>query len=596
MNKNKKFDLMVSVLCVGISAGIIVLMIEFLARQNFEQVLLWLFDYPKPFVLNLLIAFIVIGLMIIITGRIIYGISAGSAVILLLGSINMLKLSVLQTPFFAWDMFYIGQMGALGASFLSKKLIFVFIILLLGLLGSIVYFLIKSIRPLTIRIRIFSFTAAAFLISLFCWETTNPLRLLEIKNIVWDQAQNYSTNGFMLAFSMNISPIFFSQPDEYNIDLVHRLVEHNETFEDECGFRDKPISLIFFMSESFSDLADPLFESSANPLENLKQLASQYPSFRLISPTYAGNTSLVEFEVLTGLSNAFLPSGAIPFDHYLRRQTPSLAWILQEHGYHTIAIHPFYDWFWNRNIVYPNLGFQKYISINQFDESSKRGFYISDEALVDKIIDVIDSIHGPYFIHAVSMENHGPYTPDRFDEPEVQLATSLSNDLRFELASYLSGLQDADEQLAMLLKYLAYRDEPVICLFFGDHQPSFGMDFYSALGKIKQGIEKDYQMSIVPGLLWANRKEIIEAKDIPEQMSPVYLPAIILHQMKFPLPGYMFYLKNGLSSYPVVHRNFVVDPNGNLLRFKECRKDPYLHGLEILNYDILFSLRYSCKL
>jgi phosphoglycerol transferase MdoB-like AlkP superfamily enzyme len=181
------------------------------------------------------------------------------------------------------------------------------------------------------------------------------------------------------------------------------------------------------------------------------------------------------------------------------------------------------------------------------------------------------------------------FGPDRFFD-------SRAEGLRFELASYITGLRDADKQLIRLLTFLISRKEPVICLFFGDHQPGFGLAFYNEMGRIKDGIERDYQMSTVPGLLWANRKGIVDPKDIPEQLSPVYLPAIVLHQMGIPLPGYMFYLQNGLSTYPVVHRNFVIDSTGKMLKFNEQRQDPYLRGLEVLNYDVLFGSRFSWQL
>jgi phosphoglycerol transferase MdoB-like AlkP superfamily enzyme len=583
-------------LYIPIFAVIVVIMIELLARRSITGVFLWMIAHPEFFALNGVIASTIMAVAIAFSGRIIFGAAAGTILLILLGIINTVKLSILRAPFFAWDFLFARQLGSLGASVISRQMFVAFIILSAFLAGVFLYFLIKKFNLSTLRIRIFFLAVAVGFSGFFYRNETSVCNWLDIKNINWDQRENYARNGFLLAFSMNISPMLFSQPDEYDKDLVRRLIEHNDRLEDENGFDGQPVNLIFFMSESFSDLTDPLFESPDNPLENLKQLASQFPHFRLVSPTYAGNTSLVEFEALTGLSNAFLPSGAIPFEHYLRRQTPSLAWILKEHGYDTIAIHPFYDWFWNRNNVYPNLGFNEYLSISQFDETAKRGFYISDEALVDKIINVIDASDGPYFVHAVSMENHGPYIPGRFEQNEIPIGFSVSAGLRSELQSYLAGLRDADKQLARLLNYLKGRNEPVICLFFGDHQPSFGQALYNELGVMKEGIEMDYQLSVVPGLLWENRKGIIDEKDIPEQLSPAYLPAIILHQMRIPLPGHMFYLRHGLSYYPVVHRNFVVDPSGNLLDFNDLRTDPYIRGLEVLNFDVLFGSRFSCQL
>jgi phosphoglycerol transferase MdoB-like AlkP superfamily enzyme len=349
------------------------------------------------------------------------------------------------------------------------------------------------------------------------------------------------------------------------------------------------------MSESFSDLvaAHSELPDTGSPIENLERISADHPSFRLISPTFAGNTSLMEFEVLTGLFNAFLPEGGIPFDHYLNRQTPSLAWILKHYGYRTVAVHPFHDWFWNRNVVYPNLGFSEYISIKNFSEAATKGMYISDEALVDKIIETIEFTDGPYLIHAVSMQNHGPYFSGRYGEDEVNVRSNLPDWLRHELGVYLAGLRDADLQLARLVDYLSKRQEPVICLFFGDHQPSFTPAFYKECGIITEGMASEMLLSEVPGLLWANREDLLDTADIPEQFSAAYLPTIVLHQMGIPLPAYMFYLSQGLINYPVVHRGFVQDSGGRLTRLDDCRREPYLKGLEVLNFDVLFGSRFS---
>ncbi len=596
MERKRKNNLLLILSILYAAAACTVFAVEFMARHHISEAIHWIADRPVFYILNVVIAFGVLAAWVAITGRMIFGIIVGGLVFMLLGIINMLKLAILQAPLFAWDFLYIKQMTALAASATSEKSMLIIGSCVFSAAVLLVIFFYFNKSRLSMRTRLLLFIMAVITIGLFSRDAVIPSQWFQINNINWDQRQNYEIHGAFLAFSMNISPLLFSQPQEYDQELVCRLVEHNNQLEGKWGFEGQAISLVFFMSESFSDLAEPLLESMDDPLKNLKQLARRYPCFHLVSPTYAGNTSLVEFEVLTGLSNAFLPSGAIPFDHYLKKPTPSIAWVLQEHGYHTIAVHPFYEWFWSRNIVYPNLGFQEYISIRHFDESVKRGFYISDEALVDKIIEVIESAPGPYFVHAVSMENHGPYFPNRYDSVDMSIKENLSEGLKTELATYVIGLRDADTQLMRLLKYLKKRQEPVICLFFGDHQPSFGLALCQELGLYKDGIERDYQMSIVPGLLWANRKNLIDPKDIPKQLSPVYLPAIVLHQMGIPLPGYMFYLQHGISCYPVVHRNFIMDSSGNLIKFHERRQDPYLRGLEVLNYDVLFGSRFSWQL
>ncbi len=594
-NKKSEFKrwalLFLPAVCISVVA------LEWFGRQSFLEILKWIIDQPEAFALNIFLVAAFFAALVGLTGRMRLGLFIGVLTLLLFGAVNMLKLQILHSPLLAWDLLYIKQLGALGVAINSKQMIFWGLSAGIILACLFVYLFKRRKKPLRIRSRIFFTGTAVIAMGLFWNASADPIRYLGVENIVWNQPQNYLQNGSILSFSMNISPLLLSRPEGYGRAQVSRLLENNQKPEIKDVSVDTPHpSVIFFMSESFSDLAGTLYETPGNYLENFKKLASQYPHFRMISPTFAGNTSLVEFESLTGLSNAFLPSGAIPFDHYLHRPTPSLAWILKENGYHTIAIHPFHPWFWNRNVVYPNLGFDQFISIDQFDPEAKKGFYTSDEALVDKIIEVIDASEGKFFIHVVSMENHGPYMPGRYEVNDAHFEHPLSEGLGYETECFLTGLQDADKQLGRLIKYLKRRKEPVICLFFGDHQPSFSIALYGELGKLKAGIDKEYQSSVVPGLIYSYPKGMIDAKDIPENLSPAYFPAIMLHAMGIPVPGYMRYLQQGISRYPVVHRDFVMDTTGSLRPFSEERSDPYLRGLEILNFDVLFGSRFSWPL
>ncbi|MEW6078930.1 MAG: LTA synthase family protein [Thermodesulfobacteriota bacterium] len=585
---------LISFVVTGILA---VMLVEALARQGITPVFRWIPENPLVFSLNTLLALAIISFTLAVIGRWRPGLVVGFLIILLLGMVNTLKISILRVPFFAWDLPYLWQLCALGHSVVSGWITVVLMVGTITLAAFLSYRLKRNVRPCRFRTRLTALLFAAAVIGAFFWGPTTPTHSLAVNNIIWDQTENYRTNGFLLAFSMNVSPVLIRQPEEYDRGLVDRLLSHNEDMAEQAGISGRPVSLIIFMSESFSDLVavhSQMPDDNTSPIENLQRISADYPSFRLVSPTFAGNTSLMEFEVLTGLFNAFLPEGGIPFDHYLNRKTPSLAWVLKHCGYRTVAVHPFHDWFWNRKAVYPNLGFSEYLSIDSFPGEATKGMYISDEALVDKIIETVEYTHGPYLIHAVSMQNHGPYLAGRYGNDGVNVQNNLPDWLRHELGTYLTGLRDADRQLARLIDYLSRRDEPVICLFFGDHQPSFSLAFYKACGILSEDMASEMLLFEVPGLLWANQDNILDAADIPECFSPAYLPTVVLHQMGIPLPSYMFYLQQGLTDYPVVHRGFVQDSQGRLIRLDDCRRDPFLKGLEILNFDVLFGSRFSC--
>ena len=111
---------------------------------------------------------------------------------------------------------------------------------------------------------------------------------------------------------------------------------------------EKP-DIIMVMSESFWDVTSlPNTRITPDPIPFMRANRSG----SVFSPEFGGMTANVEFEALTGFSNAFLPAGSIPYQQYIRRPLPSLATFLRSEGYETKAIHPFAGWFWNRSVVY----------------------------------------------------------------------------------------------------------------------------------------------------------------------------------------------------------------------------------------------------
>ncbi len=565
---------------------------EMTIRRSFSDMFDWILLYPKPFGINVLLAVIVFSAFIAVTGKIVTGITCGAIFLMIMTLVNIVKMMILHVPFFGWDLIYAWHLGALAVALFSGK-----VLILVGVsVFAIFLFLLcrfNLVGQFRIKTRLSFLVATVILFGLFFWNKTNPVTFFNIRNINWDQTQNYATNGFLLAFSMNIAPALIKAPEGYNREMVAGMVEHRANLETPAIGKDEPVSLVVLMSEGFSFLSGAKFEASDDPLKNIRKLSARFPSFTLVSPTFAGNTSLVEFEILTGLSNAFLPAGAIPFDHYLRRPTPSLASVLKNQGYQTVAVHPFHAWFWSRDRVYPNLGFEQFISIDQFEEAEIKGKFTSDKALVDKMIDVIDTTTGPYMVYAVSMQNHMPYLPNAYGADSICVTADYPERLRKELETYLTGLRDADRELARLTQYLSTRKEPVILLFFGDHQPSIGPAYYHLSGTLKKGLQMEKQLSEVPGLIWSNKKELLSNTNIPAVISPSYIPGILLGQMGLDQPPHMAFTGNGVNDYPVIHRNFIKNGDDELIPFSKMRQEPFIRGLEILSYDVLFGKQFS---
>ena len=86
-----------------------------------------------------------------------------------------------------------------------------------------------------------------------------------------------------------------------------------------------------------------------------------------------------------------------------------------------MCVHPYPASFYNRDKVFPLLGFDEFIDIHSFDGVAKTGPYIGDIALAEKVCAVLrDSSSQPIFIFVITMENHGPLHLEKVQDGDVE--------------------------------------------------------------------------------------------------------------------------------------------------------------------------------
>ena len=265
-----------------------------------------------------------------------------------------------------------------------------------------------------------------------------------------------------------------------------------------------------------------------------------------------GNTADTEFEFLTGNTMAFLPVGSIPYQQYIKSTTPSLASYLKSIGYATYAQHPYYGSGWNRDMVYPLLGFDNLSFMQDYSNQRFVRKYISDETSFDRIIETYENKPDgqPAFIFNVTMQNHGGYTDTYYGFDNTVTADKLNNSA---LDQYLSLIKLTDEDLKNLIEYFSNVDEKTIVVFFGDHQPNDtvassvlaanGMD-YNNLSN--EELKLRYQ---VPYVIWANY-DIDEATG--KDTSVNYLAANVLKAAGVPTNDYQSFLLKLQEEYPII--------------------------------------------
>ena len=413
---------------------------------------------------------------------------------------------------------------------------------------------------------------------------------MQIAPKMWDQTANYDHNGFSAAFLLNVPMAKVAAPAGYSRDAMEAMNAPGAVSVPAV----KP-DIVMVMSESFWDpTLLPGVRFDADPIAATRRLMSG----QVFSPEFGGMTANVEFEALTGFSNAFLPYGAIPYQQYIRRPVPSLASFLGEQGYVTRALHPFRAGFWNREAVYESLGFQDFRSSEDMRRLKKRGGQVSDLAFAEEIIRQAEAVEQPLFFFAVTIQGHGPYPAKRYPDAATEVDASESASTRGSIRTYAEGLRDADRMLSRLVDWAKKRERPTILVYFGDHLPPLG-SVYKETGYLEDNVAprtgpaaemlKNRQTPLV---LWSNTgAQVADAGTV----SPMFLPLHILDMAGMSHPHYTGLLRKVHDRFRVIDRHLLIDRRRGATADWQRREpaDPLLLDFRRLQYDLMFGERYA---
>ncbi|MFA6219025.1 MAG: LTA synthase family protein [Erythrobacter sp.] len=226
--------------------------------------------------------------------------------------------------------------------------------------------------------------------------------------------------------------------------------------------------VVIIQCESFTDPAD-LFDDPSLALPGLEAARSMsLQSGRLNVSGFGAYTMRTEYGVLFGRGEDQL--GMRRFDPFLTARGEA-SWALSNRLGHadwtSIFVHPHDLRFYGRHKLMPQAGFNRLVGEDAFAPPvSEEGRYVTDQAVCDKIFEIADNANGATMIYAVTIENHGPWPPDKPDKEEGQLRNGTA---------YLRLLRRSDAMLSRLLDRLPALGRPVTLCFFGDHRPSIPM-------------------------------------------------------------------------------------------------------------------------
>ncbi|NOY63734.1 MAG: sulfatase-like hydrolase/transferase [Gammaproteobacteria bacterium] len=289
---------------------------------------------------------------------------------------------------------------------------------------------------------------------------------------------------FGLIPSLVIYFIHSRLPPEQNNSIVFKFQPGSTASTQPTKNRAVQPNIIVVQSESFFD-ARKLHPSVKSSLLSSFDacVASAQLSGALTVPAWGANTMRTEFSFLTGVANASLGLKRFdPYQAYAGKPLHSIASHLGALGYRCVCIHPHPATFFKRDQLFPQLGFHEFIDIAAFDESQKSGPYIGDQAVAEKILEVLKNASEPLFIFAITMENHGPLHLEQVSqEDHPKLYASPPPEAFHDLSVFLRHLKNADTMIHTLTTALKKNDPSAIFSLFGDHVPSMPT-VYDVLG------------------------------------------------------------------------------------------------------------------
>ena len=557
-----------SLIMLFIAPAVTFYLLEWYTHNPFETM------KATPQVLNLIMFELLALLLFAVFGKLHVALMTETLFFGIYGLANYFVLNFRSVPIQPWDLLSIGTAASVAGNYdytLDRQALLVvlgFILLLI-----LEYFCRFTLKKGTWKLRLPMAATLVVMLGAFGLMFHSD-EIVEQKLRLYNKLFTPTTisykNGTALAFVMELRYMSVDKPAGYDADAA---TQELAALEEESMSEPAMVAasdgeelpnIIVIMDEAFSDpaiLGDFTVNQDYMPfVHSLLEGAENTVSGWLNVSVLGGNTANTEFEYLTGNTMAFLPQGSIPYQQYINESAPSLASHLASLGYQTVAMHPYNASGWDRDTVYPAMGFSEMYFLPDFENPHKVRNYVSDQSDFEKIIEIYENKgDSPLFLFNVTMQNHSSYTEsfDNFD-PQIEVEGGSQT-----LNNYLSLLSLSDEALSELIAYFEGQEEDTVIVFFGDHQTTNSViePILKQNGKSSSTLTEEEQADRykVPFFIWANF-DIEEETGV--ETSANYLGAKTLEAAGVPMDGYFTYLSGLSETVPVISANHVTLADG----------------------------------
>lgn len=325
----------------------------------------------------------------------------------------------------------------------------------------------------------------------------------------WELFDYYESEGFLPTFVTIAQDLPIQQPEGYSEDEARELLKsYTEAYDSGEGanasrkaaqaqFDDLKPSVVVVMNETFADMSvyDKLHAGYDGPQFFRYGMADSIAHGPLAVSVRGGGTCNTEFELLTGNSMAWVGANKYPYSMYDMGKVDNLAAQFKSWGYHTTALHPNLASNWNRDVVYQAMGFDDFVTIDDFERREDMDFFhngVPDYLTYQNVLEILREGGEPQFVFDVTMQNHGGYEVHNIPQElmcDYHPADFDDNDTNAQLNEYLACIEASDRALEWFVSQLSQLGKPVVLVFFGDHQAGFVNTYNNALFPDENGNE-----------------------------------------------------------------------------------------------------------
>ena len=254
-----------------------------------------------------------------------------------------------------------------------------------------------------------------------------------------------------------------------------------------------PDIVIFHAESVFDPIMAKEFSTTPGLMERLDEKRRGNNGFLLVN-IKGGGSYISEFELLCGVNHGVFGRASrtapVVVSHFAVRCLPQY---LKSIGYETTAIYSTRGMWLNMRGVLRNYGFDTVLDTKDLNIPGEIAFAVRDEVFTNKLMELLSRPrerprlifvstnwnHGPHGSHILKALNlDRPILRERFAGPfSVERASSP------QLQDYINRLNDTYSNLERVEEKILRQPFPVAMLSYGDHQPSFDIDFTETIVK-----------------------------------------------------------------------------------------------------------------